>query len=429
MAYKKYLAACILGLIMMLTVGRNITVFAIATNTPKYYFSDIVNAGKDTGYSETNKVDKDDPHYGWSLGSFYVDGYTRKTEDAAGTPIFLKNVGDTVTLWFDLEQDIDKLNGNEDLSISIDENGYDEYFNLGEQNFARGTLVIKYTDYQNKKATPVVYTNYLEANVEKGASTEVRLCEEGDYEVALNYEIKNNPRKIFGISIVPTYTNYRLHFKFSVRNGNCMVYPFDVATNDELGNTEFTENGFYLDKAKSRYLDIDVKKDILIEGPDGFSWDTRFNRPAKDGEKYTDEGVYTITVINKYTEQQTTKKIYVGTNELLKAHVTTGLSVQEIKKQVDNGAKINEDGTIRTSAQLIAHPGDTEYVSAENVSKEVIFEEKEKEPAKSETATVIGIVVCLVIVVCSIAYYIVSNNKKRLSVPSTEVETKEGKDK
>ena len=33
-----------------------------------------------------------------------------------------------------------------------------------------------------------------------------------------------------------------------------------------------------------------------------------------DGEKYTDEGIYTITVSNPYTEEKTVKKIYVGTN-------------------------------------------------------------------------------------------------------------------
>ena len=38
----------------------------------------------------------------------------------------------------------------------------------------------------------------------------------------------------------------------------------------------------------------DIKKEILNVGQDEL--DTRFNRPAKDGETFTDEGVYTITV-------------------------------------------------------------------------------------------------------------------------------------
>ena len=49
---------------------------------------------------------------------------------------------------------------------------------------------------------------------------------------------------------------------------------------------------------------------------------------------------------NRYTNQQTTKIIYVGTNEILKAYVVTGLSLQDIQDQVAAGAVIAEDGTL-----------------------------------------------------------------------------------
>lgn len=39
-----------------------------------------------------------------------------------------------------------------------------------------------------------------------------------------------------------------------------MVYPFDTVNKNELTNTSVTENGFYLDLAKSKYLDINVKR-------------------------------------------------------------------------------------------------------------------------------------------------------------------------
>lgn len=121
---------------------------------------------------------------------------------------------------------------------------------------------------------------------------------------------------------------------FSVRNGNCMVYPFDVVTGAELTNSSITENGFYLDLAKSRYLNIDIKKEVRKEGAEGLTEDVRFNKPAKDGEQYTDEGIYTITVSNVYTNQTTTKVIYVGTDDVLKAHVTTGLSIADVEYQL-----------------------------------------------------------------------------------------------
>src|SRR5699024_9211476 len=75
--------------------------------------------------------------------------------------------------------------------------------------------------------------------------------------------------------------------------------------------------------------------------------DTRFNGPARDGVEYVDEGIYTITVTNEYTGQSTIKKIYVGENEVLKAHMTTGLSVSEINSLKDQGATISEDGTLK----------------------------------------------------------------------------------
>lgn len=125
-----------------------------------------------------------------------------------------------------------------------------------------------------------------------------------------------------------------------------MVYPLDAATGAELTNSSMTENGFTLDMAKSRYLDINVKREILTEGVDGLIEDTRFNKTVKDGDVFTDDGIYTITVSNKYTGQLTTKKIYVGTDLLLKAYMTTGLSIKEIKDLVSQGATIDEMGTI-----------------------------------------------------------------------------------
>lgn len=123
------------------------------------------------------------------LGNFFVSGYTAKTVDSAGDMVFLKNVGDRVTLWFRLNQSIDALNGKDNLSITADTSGYDQQFQTERMNFGRGVLIIRYTDHNNNKSKPTIYTNYLEANVSVGADTKVQLFEEGDYEVALDYEV------------------------------------------------------------------------------------------------------------------------------------------------------------------------------------------------------------------------------------------------
>lgn len=297
------------------------------------------------GYTEESKIEKDDVHYGWNLGDFFVSGYSSNTTDSNGNNVFLKNAGDKVTLWFNLSQDINKLNKKDGLTIGNDNDGYDEYFETPRTDFGKGALIVRYTDYENVKHEPTIYKNYLVANTLQGADTKVQLFEEGDYEVALDYIVKSD-RNLLGFIPKSDENHYKVFFKFSVRNGNCMVFPMDLKTNAELANNSIAENGFYLDLAKSRYLDVNIKREVLNEGANGLVEDVRFNRPAKDGDKYTEEGIYTITVKNKYTDQITEKVMYVGDNEVLKAYVVTGLSVKDIQEQVDNGVKINEDGTL-----------------------------------------------------------------------------------
>lgn len=220
---------------------------------------------------------------------------------------------------------------------------YDEALGVERTYFGKGMLITRYTDYQGKKGDPVLYKDYLKG-VETGADTSIMLCEEGDYEIALDYKIGIN--KDWWAVWEQSSFDYRIHFKFSVRNGNSMIFPRDAKTNSELINSSCTENGFYLDLAKSRYLDIDIKKQLLNESSTGLVDDTRFNKPATDGDEFTDEGVYTVTATNRYTNQTTTKIIYVGTNDLLKAYATTQLSLPEIQKQLDQGAKVSEEGKI-----------------------------------------------------------------------------------
>lgn len=329
--------------------------FAEDKSGQRYYLGEAVNAGRDTGYSEDNAIGKDDIHYSWELGRFLVSDYTRVI-DEGGTPVFLKNVGDEVTLSFNLQQDINRLNGNADVTIDADPNGYDQRLGVSQQDFGCGTLIIRYTDYQNNRHEPIIYTNYLDG-VSQSADTVVRTFEEGDYEVVLDYSIKNvNHGRLpwVNVEIFPGVTDYTMRFSFKVRNGNCMVYPFDIKTGDELANTAFTENGFRLDFARSRYLDVDVKKEILADNGNELVSDARFNKPARDGEEFTDEGVYTFSVTNRYTGQSTTKMLYVGADQVLKAHAATGKSVSDIRALLDDGATIREDGTIVKDGKTVA---------------------------------------------------------------------------
>lgn len=419
--YKGMMRSNIILASMLIFIIQLNTMPTLANNNElskslKYYLGSVVNTGKDTGYYESNMLDENDPHYGWKLGEFFVTGYTNSTVDKDDNFIFLKNVGDKVGLYFNLEQDINELNGNSELTIAEDDNGYDRNFEVPKQNFGRGTLIVRHTDYQNMQGEAILYTNYLEAKVSKDADTKIELFEEGDYEVSLNYEIKNSPRNIGGIAIFPTYSNYRISFKFSVRNGNCMVYLFDLDSEEELTNTSITDTGFRLDLAKSRYLDVNIKKEILKEGNNGLIEDTRYNRPAKDGDEYTEEGVYTITVSNPYTNQQTVKKIYVGTNDILKANVTTGLSINDIEKNIENGAKINSNGTILLSNGKV-------ITSNENISNEEVRTDKEKDKTTIATKEIkkYSIVAITVIIILIIFAIMLLRKKKKSKINDIDI--------
>ncbi len=304
------------------------------------YFDEVYNAGKDNGYTKKNEIKKDDPHYGWKLGKFIITGFSSKRKDADGNYILLKNVGDDITLYFNLLQNIDALDNNKNLKISSVKNGYDEEFKIKQTDFGKGMLIIRKIDVTQDKSEPILFKDYLKV-LKTDENNKVDVFEEGDYEVALDYQLFQD-----GFAFFNSYNDYRIRFNFSVRNGNCMVYPFDVKTKEELRNTSITENGFYLDLANSKYLNVNIKKEILKDGESGLVEDTRFNKPAKDKEEFTEEGIYTITARNEYTNEVTIKKIYVGKDNLLKAHVQTGRSIDDIKELVNLGASIDDEGII-----------------------------------------------------------------------------------
>lgn len=313
----------------------------------KYYYDKVVNTGLDNGYSESNSIKEGDPHFGWKLGRFVVSGFTSRAGD--DVPVFLKNSGDQVELSFQLNQSIDSLNGDDKRKISGDGNGYDEYFGIPKTDFGHGALITKHTDYQNASTEPTVSTEYL-SSVKVGANTHIDMYEEGDYEVALDYEIESPGLLPFR----PAYNNYRIFFKFKVRNSNTMMFLFDIATNNELFNGSVTSSGFRIDMAGSHYLDVSVKREVLNSTGDGLTEDVRFNKTATDGAVFEDEGIYTVTVKNPNTgEEATTKRIYVGTNDAMKASVANNMTLAEAQERIAEGATVADDGSLRSASKKI----------------------------------------------------------------------------
>lgn len=69
---------------------------------------------------------------------------------------------------------------------------------------------------------------------------------------------------------------------------------------------------------------------------------------------------------NKYNGETTTKRIYVGTNSILRAHMVEGLSISEINNLLAQGATINDDGFI----QLVANTPAEESTAVEESTQE-----------------------------------------------------------
>ncbi len=315
----------------------------LASKETKYTLTnetDRVRTQHDGGYSVQENLGKDDPHYGWGLGNFYIQGYTEVLKDEDGTPVFLKNVGDELILGFDLKQNIDKLGKNHDCRINEDLNGRDEKFEVKETNFGRGCLIVEETDYQNKTHKPVIYTDYLSAVQNKTANTKVKPFAEGDYIVALDYELKSP-----GFLGAPAYSDYCILFNFKIRNSNCMVFYYKLGeVQDEITNGSVAEDGFKIDYKNSYFLTVNVQREILVDNDGVLTLDTRSNKAASDGSEYTDEGLYTITVSNQYTKEKVTKKISVGHNKILNVYAAYNgtMDLNDIAKKLDQGVEINE---------------------------------------------------------------------------------------
>ncbi|MBR6383283.1 MAG: hypothetical protein IKS56_04790 [Lachnospiraceae bacterium] len=372
--YKKYVEVYQFYLV---NSAENAANFADPGMEPKMNLGSKEGVKTNSGYAVSRTIGVKDPHYGWDIGQFYVNGYTRDTKDAdTGDMVFLKNVGDRVTLWFRLNENIDALRGNDKLSIVKDKKGYNQEYQIERTGMGRGTLIINFIGKEgsnSEQRKPIIYTDYLEANARTGADTKVELFEEGDYEVVLDYKIKKKNNFLF----FPKYYDYQISFKFSVRNGNCMVFPFDLETGSELSDGDITENGFYLDMAKSKYLDIDVKRTVLSGN---LTEDVRFNRPAKDGDQYSEEGIYTFDVKNKYTGENTTKVIYVGSSKYLKALSKNNLSVEQLNQEITSGAVVNSDGTLSKNVIIDESTGAAVTIIHQSEVPANITELVEREP-------------------------------------------------
>lgn len=309
-----------------------------------YEFKDVYRVDSQDGFADPEMLKSDDPHIDWSVGKFYVSGYTDVKMDNE-VPVFLKVPGDRAALWFNLEQELDKCNNSVDIKVNNTESGSDIYFGTPTiDNFGRGVLIVRKSIKNNQKERQI-YTNYLEASATVGTNTRVDLFEEGDYEVALDYQLHYDKPAVFGTKFAKTLS-YRIFFKFKVRNGDISAFLRDVDTNQFITNANVAEHGFYIDVANSQYLKMTIKREVLTNGLDGLVEDTKFSAVATEGRPYTDEGIYTVTIHNDATGDDVEKRVYVGSRDIILAHMKTGIPLSEINERIAAGAYIDENWQI-----------------------------------------------------------------------------------
>ena len=140
-----------------------------------------------------------------------------------------------------------------------------------------------------------------------------------------------------------------------------------------------------------------VRKVPTDEGEDK-SEDVRMNTIAKDGEMFTDPGIYIVTVSNQYTGETTSKNIYVGEDaDILKAHAKTSMSVKDIRGYLAQGATIDDNGNIRTAfTKKQINAGETENETSNTMDNALL---SEKLLICMEVLIVEGIVIIVILLV------------------------------
>ncbi len=174
--------------------------------------NDRVKTKRDNGFIEAEDIDQKDKHFGWGLGTFYIQGYSDVILEADGTPVFLKNEGDQIVFGFHLTQDINALNGDSGIRIYEDTDGFDTAFAVKKTNFGKGCLIIRKSDENGHAKEPTVIPDYLEKVAANAPETTVGPLTEGIYKGQLDYEIQYDKKLGFH-----GYDDYKIPFSFKIR--------------------------------------------------------------------------------------------------------------------------------------------------------------------------------------------------------------------
>lgn len=205
-------AVCMTGFAQKKDTGTQYKIKAAGTtaagSAEGEVFQRRIRMKRNSNYSQHEMMTNSDPHFGWSIGSFFLNGYTHEAGNKEHEAVYFKSKEEPLVLSFQLEQDIDSLCGNPALSIADDKRGMDREFGVTSDSFGRGTLIIRYTDLSGASVTTVL-NDYLSEKAFGGTDDGILLTQPGKYEVALDYVIRKD-------SFIDSYQDYRVAFSFQV---------------------------------------------------------------------------------------------------------------------------------------------------------------------------------------------------------------------
>lgn len=307
----------ILLFISMLLLSPNKTIAKAETvsanNANSYSWSQLNSCVDGSGYSNPKTLSVGDPLVGVNVAEIKLSNFSSIT-NKDGKRYFLITVPDVPVLSIELKTDLSNLGGsgawvNEDGDSRIPDYGF-----LGK--IGEGWLGISHTDYQGKVQTVCVKDVLKKIN--NTSFTPAWFGSEGSYKISLCFETARvssrekewkNPFKYVWKNTY-SYNNYRIDAQFEIRNANAQVFAFDSKGNELLSGAVC--NQFTLDFANSRYLQINIKREVAVNSNELMeSTDVRFNSVGVDKRTYDTPGVWTITARNEVTGVSTTRRILV----------------------------------------------------------------------------------------------------------------------
>lgn len=165
----------------------------------------------------------------------------------------------------------------------------------------------------------------------------------------------------------------------------------------------YKEMGFQLSEIKILLAEVEKDKGMLLEQKIKIISEKILDlQNQREIIRYVEQWG---TVRNEHVTEPTIKTIYVGNDDFLKAYITTGRSISDIKDLLDRGATVAEDGTIVQPVKTT-----TERVDSAKDKEEKSVNKKE---SNNMSGVIIGI---LVVVACVIVLVIRKYRKNRNTV-------------